>query len=105
CLRAHRSRTRVVLLVLQGALSVVLLVGAGLFVRSLHNVQGLHMGYDVDPVLTVGLNMRGVKLDSLQKIALRRQLLDAATSVQGVRFATVSNSLPFWSHWSTSLFV
>ena len=47
----QRSRTRTVLLVLQGALSVVLLVGAGLFVRSLHNVRSLRLGYDVDPVL------------------------------------------------------
>jgi predicted permease len=35
----QRSRTRTVLLVLQGALSVILLVGAGLFVRSLQNVN------------------------------------------------------------------
>ena len=101
----HRSKMRVGLLVLQGALSVVLLVGAGLFVRSLHNVETLRMGYDVDPVMTVGLNMRGEKLDSLQKIALRRQLLDAAKSVPGVQYASISNSLPFWSHWSTSLYV
>ena len=49
----HRSRTRVVLLVLQGALSVVLLVGAGLFVRSLGNVKAMRMGYDAEPVLLV----------------------------------------------------
>src|SRR5204863_4733302 len=35
----HRSRTRTTLLVVQGALSVVLLVGTGLFVRSLRNVH------------------------------------------------------------------
>ena len=60
----HRSRTRVALLLLQGALSVVLLVGAGLFVRSLRNVQNLRLGYDAEPVAMVELNMRGVELDS-----------------------------------------
>src|SRR6185503_11461501 len=60
-----RSRVRVALLVVQGALSVVLLVGAGLFVRSVSNVRSARLGYDVDPVMLVDLNMRGVKLDSV----------------------------------------
>jgi hypothetical protein len=76
-----RSRTRVVLLVLQGALSVILLIGAGLFVRSLGNVRNVRLGYDVDPVMMVGLNMRGLKLDSVATIALRRRLLEVATSI------------------------
>ncbi|MBI4421679.1 MAG: ABC transporter permease [Gemmatimonadetes bacterium] len=41
-----RSRLRSGLLVAQAALSMVLLVGAGLFVRSLRNVQGLDIGFD-----------------------------------------------------------
>jgi len=41
-----RSRTRSALLVLQAALSVVLLAGAGLFVRSLRQVQAIDIGYD-----------------------------------------------------------
>ena len=43
-----RSRLRGVLVVTQAALSVVLLVGAALFVRSLQNVQGLDIGFDAD---------------------------------------------------------
>ena len=49
----HRSKARVGLLVLQATLSVVLLVGAGLFVRSLRNVERTRLGYDVDPVMLV----------------------------------------------------
>jgi predicted permease len=44
----HRSRLRNALVITQAALSVVLLVGATLFVRSLHNVQGLDIGFDAD---------------------------------------------------------
>jgi len=44
----RRSRTRAVLTVLQAALSVVLLVGAGLFVRSVGEVRGLDLGLDKD---------------------------------------------------------
>jgi putative ABC transport system permease protein len=101
----HRSRARAALLVLQGALSVILLVGAGLFVRSLHKVQALRLGYDVDPVLLVNLNMRGVKLDSAEKVALRTRLLEAAKTVSGVTHVSTQSSVPFWSTWSVGLYV
>jgi len=100
-----RSRARVVLLVLQGALSVILLVGAGLFVRSLGNVQSVRLGFDVDPVMLVNLNMRGLNLDSAQTVDLRLRLLAAAKSVAGVKTASLQSSTPFASMWSQSLFV
>jgi predicted permease len=90
----HKSRMRVTLLVLQGALSVVLLVGAGLFVRSLEHVKRLRLGYDVDPVLVVDLNMRGVKLDSTRAVALREHLLEAAQAIPGVEHAALSLTVP-----------
>jgi predicted permease len=101
----RRSRTRVALLVLQGALSVVLLMGAGLFMRSLRNVRHVRLGYDVDPVLLVNLNMRGEKIDSAQKVALRQRLLEAAKSVPGVANASLQGAVPFWSTWSVGLYV
>jgi putative ABC transport system permease protein len=101
----HRSRTRVGLLLLQGALSVVLLVGAGLFVRSLRNVQELRLGYDSEPVAIVNTNMRGVKLDSAATVALRYKLLERAKAIPGVEHASLQTSIPFWSTWSTNLYV
>jgi predicted permease len=101
---AH-SPARTLLLVFQGALSVVLLVGAALFVRSLENVHSLRLGYDVDPLLLVGLNMRGEKLDSAQNVQLRERLLQAATALPGVENASRQTAVPFWSNSITSLFV
>ncbi|MFN2566389.1 MAG: ADOP family duplicated permease [Gemmatimonadaceae bacterium] len=101
----HRSRARIALLVMQGALSVVLLVGAGLFVRSVRNVQSIRLGYDVDPVLIVELNMRDVKLDSAAAAALRLRLLEAAKAIPGVENASLRNTVPFWSTWSVGLHV
>jgi len=101
----HRSRTRVALLLLQGALSVVLLVGAGLFVRSLRNVQNLRLGYDSEPVAMVGLNMRGVTLDSAHTVALVLQLQERAKTIPGVENASLQTSIPFWSTWSVGLYV
>ena len=101
----RRSRMRVGLLVAQGALSVVLLVGAGLFVRSLQNVRVIPLGYDVDPVLLVDLNMRGVRLDSVQQVMLRRELLVTAQAIPEVTHASQQAAVPFWSSWSTNLIV
>ena len=100
-----RSRTRVALLVLQGALSVILLVGAGLFVRSLGNVRNVRLGYDVEPVLMAELNMRGVKLDSAATVALKNRLLEVATSIPVVENASRQVGVPFWSSWSVGLYV
>ena len=99
----HKSRTRVVLLVLQGALSVILLVGAGLFVRSLNNVRSVRFGYDPDSVLVANLAMRGVALDSVQALTLRRNLLERAQSIPGVAHAALNVTLPFWSTWSMGM--
>jgi predicted permease len=101
----HRSRTRIVLLVLQGALSVVLLIGAGLFVRSLRHVQAIRLGYDVDPIAYVDLRMRGVTLDSAQTVDLRQRLLATAKAIPGVENASLQVAIPFWSTWSVGLFV
>jgi putative ABC transport system permease protein len=102
---AHRSRVRIVLLVLQAALCVVLLVGAGLFVRSLNKVHNARLGYDIDPVMLVDLNMRGIKLDSAPSEQLRQKLLATAGATPGVTHAALSVAVPFWSSWSTLLFV
>ena len=101
----HRSGARIALLLLQGALSVVLLVGAGLFVRSLRNVRDIRLGYDVDPVMLIELRMRGVKLDSGATVALRQRLLQAAKAIPGVENAALASSVPFWSTWSMGLYV
>src|SRR5215207_5857172 len=103
---AHRrSRTRSTLLVGQGALSAALLIGAGLFVRSLNNVEDFRLGYDTDPVLLVQVNKRGVVLDSARLVALRHRLLDAAKTTPGVESASLQSSVPFGNTRSQMLFV
>lgn len=101
----RRSRIRTALLLFQGALSVVLLVGAGLFVRSLVNVRALRLGYDVTPVAYVEGNMRSVRLSVPEQHALDARLIAAATSVPGVRSASLAVSVPFWSNEGRALHV
>jgi len=101
----QRSRARTALLVLQGALSVVLLVGAGLFVKSLDNVKSMRIGYDAEPVLLVNRSMRGIRLDSAARVALRTALVDRARAIPGVEAASWIYSVPFRSTSATRLFV
>jgi putative ABC transport system permease protein len=89
------SWARGTLLLIQGGLSVVLLVGAGLFVRSLTNARQMHLGYDPARVLSVEINMRGLTLDSAQEVALRQRLLAAAQRVPDVDHAALNFMLPF----------
>jgi len=101
----QRSRARSALLVFQGTLAVVLLAGAGLFVRSLRNVRSVRIGYDVTPVLAVYRELRGTKLTDDEQANLARRLETAALAIPGVESATRALTLPFWDSWSVSLFV
>jgi predicted permease len=98
------SRVRITLLFLQGALSVVLLVGAGLFVRSLYNVRTMRLGYDVEPVLFVSPWWRGVTLSDTQHVALSHRLFDEARTIPGVSSAALALTVPFYNTWSDDLF-
>jgi len=102
---ARRSWMRTGLLLVQGVLSVVLLVGAGLFVRSLDKVRHLRLGYDVDPVLYVSPNFRGEQLSDEQRAALAVRLMEAARTVPGVTNASLALTVPLADTWAQGLFV
>jgi putative ABC transport system permease protein len=101
----RRATLRKGLLVFQAALSVLLLVGAGLFVKSLMNARGMRLGYDTERVLLAGVQMRGLQLDSAQAAALGTRLLGAAQSMPGVSHAALAASVPFWSNEGRLLWV
>jgi len=101
----RRSRARTGLLLLQAVLSVVLLVGAGLFVRSLRNVEAVRLGYDVDPILYIYPNTRSLKLSDDAAAATRRQLVETARSLPGVESAALGLTVPFWDTWTEKLYV
>jgi putative ABC transport system permease protein len=96
------SWLRSALLVVQGGLSVALLVGAGLFVRSLDNVRQIPLGFDVSTVIDVFPDFRGDVHDSASRVAHRRHMLTVAQSIPGVEAATRINS-PLFSTNTTFL--
>ncbi|MBP6702971.1 MAG: ABC transporter permease [Vicinamibacteria bacterium] len=101
----HGTRLRTSLLVVQAALSVVLLVGAVLFVRSLDAVRAMRMGYDADRVLYVSRIIRGPWPGEEAVRAMRDALMERALALPVVEAAAWVSSAPFVSTSNTDLFV
>ncbi|HEX7020537.1 MAG TPA: ABC transporter permease [Gemmatimonadaceae bacterium] len=101
----HRSRTRVALLVVQAALAIVLLSGAGLFIRSMRNVAAQPFGMDVDHVLVGHIQHGSVGMSNAEALRTNLAFIERVKRVPGVRDAAVSIGLPFNMSWSASLFV
>ena len=100
-----RSAMRVTLLVLQVAMSVVLLVGAGLFVRSILAVRSLHLGYDVDGILVAEPQLRNESPTLAELGSLRHRLLERAQSLPSVAAASLVTTVPFYQSSSGPIFV
>jgi putative ABC transport system permease protein len=91
---SRRTLARSTLLVVQVTLSVALLIGAGLFVRSWNNANNVRFGFEPDGILNVSLAF-GVPLDSARVAALRLHLVSTAKSMPEVTHATLRESVPF----------
>jgi len=98
-----RSRTRTALLVTQAALTVVFLVGAVLFIRSLQRVQSLPLGLEPRRVLVVKVRTSGMRITDSDVDALYARMLDAAREVPGVEHAAVAGGLPFFTIWAAGV--
>ena len=91
-------RLRTGLSFIQAALSVILLVGAGLFVRSLDNVRNLDHGFDVDGLLFANVQVaRGTMADEEEADAAW-QMLERTRRLPGVEHAALTSAMPFWSY-------
>jgi putative ABC transport system permease protein len=88
------SRTRNLLVVIEVALSVVLLVSAGLTVRTFFVIQNLDAGVQVDRVLIVGVPLPPAKYTTLeQRNRFAEELLERVGNLPGVEAATLG--VPF----------
>ena len=99
------GKVRIALLFAQTALSVVLLVSAGLFVRSLRRAESVHLGFDATRVLQLQVSLRGTVLDSAGKAQLTDRLLERARELPEVVNATRGLTVPFDAEASLGLFV
>ena len=90
----RRFGLRNALVIAQVALSLVLLVGAGLFLRSLRNAVNFDPGFDANNLLLASLEMRGKELTKEQGAQLYQQLLERVGQLPGVRAASLTRVTP-----------
>jgi predicted permease len=88
------SRLRGALVTGQVAMSLFLLIAAGLLVRALGKAQNTNPGFDTAHVaaLSVDLHVRGY--DAVRKTAFYRELLDGVRSAPGVRSSALCSTVP-----------
>lgn len=86
CLTAGRNRFsfRRALVATQVALSLVLLVGALLFVRSLHNLLTTDAGFQSEGLLTVNIDFSRAQYPKERRLAVYRELADRLAGIPGV---------------------
>ena len=69
----------------QIGLSLLLLIGAGLFVQTLHNLKSINVGFTTDHLLTFGIDPTLGGYDPKQALVVQKQLLDTLATQPGVR--------------------
>jgi predicted permease len=90
----HKSRLSSILVVAQIALSLLLLICAGLFTRSLQNAQRQDPGFDPNHVLLASYELEPVGYSGDQGIAFHRQVLAKLEALPGVDSVTVADFSP-----------
>ena len=88
-------RTRNALVVVEVALSLVLLVGAGLLIRTLWNLRGVNPGFEPEHVLTMSVGVAETDYSTPeQEWAFLDEVLRRVRALPGVKAAGVTDSLP-----------
>jgi predicted permease len=95
---AGRLRVRSILVVAQVACSLMLLVVAARFVRSLDNAQHMSMGFDPDNVLNVMLDPHQVGYDQARTKAFYRELETRVRALPGVQSTSQAFSVPMGNY-------
>jgi putative ABC transport system permease protein len=100
-----QRRLRAALVVCEVALAMILLVGAGLMIRSVLRLQDVHPGFSPSGVLSVQVTLsRSNYANPQRQIAFYTDALDRIRALSGVTGAAVSEQLPFSGIHSASGF-
>jgi predicted permease len=98
----HRARIRHGLIVVQVALSFVLLAGAGLFVRTFSTLISTPLGFNPDGLMIVAADARRASLAPGQIAAFAQRVAEAASTEPGVSRASLSYLTPLSGrNWTT----
>jgi putative ABC transport system permease protein len=100
-----RGNLRSWLLVTQSALALVLLIGTGLFARSVKRIESIPLGIDPERVVVATLNTTGRTYDAATLTSMFSALARAASSTPGIERAALTFSLPFGATTADAIYV
>jgi putative ABC transport system permease protein len=102
----RRNRLRSALVVSEVALSLVLLVGAGLMIRSFAKLSDVDPGFKPGQVLTMGVSLLRVKYPEDEQVAQTfSQILERAANAPGVLSAGAISALPLTGSNTSDSFI
>jgi predicted permease len=90
----RRAWLRNALVVAQVAMSLVLLAGAGLIVRSLQQTQAVGPGFDIEHTVTASMDLDLQGYDRARAKEFQKRLLARIEAIPGVRSASLTGILP-----------
>jgi putative ABC transport system permease protein len=99
-----RHRFRSVLVVSQVAVSLILLIAAGLFVRSVQRAQSVDLGFDPRHVLTLSMDVSQLGLDEAHGRAFYQDVQARVRTLPGAELVTYAFSVPF-GYYNSSEYV
>jgi putative ABC transport system permease protein len=102
-----RARSRSLLVVTEIALSLVLLVGAGLMIQSFLRLKQVNIGLDTKNLLTITINLPRAKYrEPEQRATFIKQLVERVRTLPGIEAASATGTLPLTgNNWGRSLTV
>jgi predicted permease len=101
----HRSRTRASLIAMQAALSVILLIGAALFLRSLDAIRAVDIGFDAGTTIIARVVSGDRTITTPERDLALRTIRERAAALPGVRAAGLANQAPMAGFSSERFFV
>jgi predicted permease len=102
---AGRGWLRAALAVAEISLALMVLIGAGLLMKSFYRVLSVNLGFVPEHVLTVNINLTSARYPRPEeKLAFFSEVLRRAESLPGVRSAALADSLPL-SHYQARMII
>ncbi|HZN01594.1 MAG TPA: ABC transporter permease, partial [Pyrinomonadaceae bacterium] len=92
--RRRMFSLRNALVIGQVALSIVVLIGAGLFLRSLNHARAINPGFDAKHILTLSFNTAAQKYDATKAEQFYQQLGNRVQALPGVQSVSLAHSAP-----------
>jgi predicted permease len=89
-----RYHVRRALVVAETALAVIVVVGAGLLLRTVHNLTVVDEGFDRSHLVTFSMTLPRASFDLMGRVRAYQRILDQLRTVPGVHFATAMTGLP-----------